>query len=407
MTRVAVFSDIHFGQMARTHFFTAPGEMIKGNSRGEVPLGEGLISLMKELMPEYIFIAGDLTSAAEPQEFYYCEKKILEIADQVGVNRDKIICCTGNHDVDWQISKLFNNTKGLFEHEEIVIECRKEKYQKIAASVANVCFEELKSPEGGPAPFSGIYESIDFVAFILNTSLNCGPNLKYSHGELTEVQLKWLEKQLDCYNQDERKKIVLMHHHPFNYPYPTLSEDISQIKEGADFVELAELKGIDLVIHGHRHHPKVKTVSTGGRSVVTYFCAGSLSVNAEHRSDGDIPNTVHFIDIDKEKDYFVLHNYSYSGTEGWYKTRNSNATPLDDTMMVGKVFTAEQCRKSLMQYKNTHDKPIKLEWEKLDEAIRFMTYVDAMKLLNEVFEKTHYIVGEFPKEVMLVKKGDI
>lgn len=87
MTRVAVLSDIHFGQLARTDFFAAPGEKIKDNSSGDMPLGEGLIKLMSSMKPEYFLVAGDLTSAAEPQEFLYCKKKIMEIASEVGVKK--------------------------------------------------------------------------------------------------------------------------------------------------------------------------------------------------------------------------------------------------------------------------------------------------------------------------------
>ena len=78
MMRIAVFSDIHFGQLSRTDFFAAPGERIKDNSSGDKPLGEGLICLLKEMQPNCFLIAGDLTSAAEPQEFYYCERRLLE-----------------------------------------------------------------------------------------------------------------------------------------------------------------------------------------------------------------------------------------------------------------------------------------------------------------------------------------
>lgn len=45
--------------------------MIKDNRRGDIPLGEGLIDLMKSMKPEYFLVAGDLTSAAEPQEFFF------------------------------------------------------------------------------------------------------------------------------------------------------------------------------------------------------------------------------------------------------------------------------------------------------------------------------------------------
>ncbi len=406
MTRVAVLSDIHFGQMARTNYFAAPGEKIKDYSSGDMSLGDGLINLMNSMKPEYFLVAGDLTSAAEPQEFFFCEKKILEIAAEVGVKKENIICCTGNHDVDWKISNLFDVPEGHFENADEVFRCRREKYQEIASNVAQICMDEIKLAGEGPVPFSGIKEANDFVIFVLNTSLKCGPEQNYSHGELTGEQLGWLEEQLKRYSTDDRKKLVLMHHHPFNYPFPAISEDTSQIKEGAEFIELAEKNGVDFVIHGHRHHPKIKTVLPEGCAPITYFCAGSLSVNAEHRSNGEIPNTVHFIDIDKEKDYFVLYNYSYTGTEGWKKTQNSRVTPLDDIMKVGKVFSDDSCRKSLNIYKRKADPLIRLNWQSLDEALQFLSYGEAMRLINEELSETHDIVGTFPGEVCLLRKEE-
>ena len=142
MTRVAVLSDIHFGKLSRTDFFAAPGEKIQDNSTGTMPLGEGLIDLMKRMKPRYILIAGDLTSAAEPQEFFYCEEKILEIADEVGVEKNNIICCTGNHDVDWKISNLCSEVEeGHFKNPDVIIEHRRRKYQDIASYVPQICLE--------------------------------------------------------------------------------------------------------------------------------------------------------------------------------------------------------------------------------------------------------------------------
>lgn len=407
--RIAVFSDIHFGQLSRTDFFAAPGERIKDNSSGDKPLGEGLICLLKEMQPNCFLIAGDLTSAAEPQEFYYCERRLLELADKVGVKRENIICCTGNHDVDWKISKLSPLPEGRFENETEIVSCRCNKYQKIAAYAAEIYFEDIKGGGGkrGPAPFSGVYERDDFIVFTLNTGWQCGPNQRYSHGELTEAQLNWFIERTKEYRDDDRKKIVLMHHHPFNYPYPNIGEEISQIKEGAEFIEAAEQNGIDMVIHGHRHHPKVKTELREGCSPITYFCAGSLSVNAEHRSNGEIPNTIHFIDVDKTKDFFVLYNYSYTGTEGWKKTTYSAATPLDDVMNVGKVFSKEECIRKVRELDNDDKQLIKIAWNSLDESIRFQTYNVAMEIIKAELGEKYEIIGGFPDKVMLLRKGEV
>ncbi len=53
MTRAAVLSDIHFGQLARTDYFAALGEKIKDYSSGDMSLGDGLINLMNSMKPEY------------------------------------------------------------------------------------------------------------------------------------------------------------------------------------------------------------------------------------------------------------------------------------------------------------------------------------------------------------------
>ena len=95
MIRIALMSDIHFGKFSRTSEFSVPGEVIQDENRGAVSLQDGLIRILKDMAVEYIFIAGDLTSVASPQEFHYCEEKIISIADKISVPHDHILCCLG------------------------------------------------------------------------------------------------------------------------------------------------------------------------------------------------------------------------------------------------------------------------------------------------------------------------
>ncbi len=407
MARIAVLSDIHFGKLSRSDFFATPGEKLIGFSSGDIPLGEGLIKLMKDMKPDYMFIPGDLTSAAEPQEFLYCEKRLLSIADEVGIDRSNIIVCLGNHDVDWGISNLSDLQSRTFNNTKEILEYRRDKYQHIASHVAGIYMNEIlmNKSEGNPAPYGGLREEEDFIVFVLNTGWKCSPLQEFSHGELTKNQLDWLSEKLDYYMEDNRKKIILMHHHPFNYPYPVVGKDITQIVEGADFSEIVENKGVDLVIHGHRHHPKLKTQLPSGRNPITYFCAGSVSVNSQQRYDGNIPNTMHFIDVDRNLDYFVFHNFSYTATKGWHKTINDVNTPLDDKMKVGKVFSSDECCDSIKKYLRLRKKYIKLEWESLDESLQFMTYNAVMELIKKELSDKYHITGCFPDTVALVKKG--
>ncbi len=195
-----------------------------------------------------------------------------------------------------------------------------------------------------------------------------------------------------------------MHHHPFAYKYPHVGNDVSQIREGAEFVELVEKHGVDLVIHGHRHHPKVQTRLPNGGRPITFFCAGSLSVNADGRSNGEIPNTIHFIDVDKDKDYFVLRNYSYTGPKGWHTMNNDIITPLDGVMKIGKVFSEAEIKSAFSKLKDEKADFIELNWEEIDECIQFLTYEEAQNYLKEQMGDLYKIRGTFPNEVLLKRK---
>lgn len=409
MTRIAILSDIHFGKFARCETFSVPGETIQDNSVGDMPLEDGLVDLMKEMNPQYIFLAGDLTSIGEPQEFWYCERKIISIADQVGIKHGNIICCLGNHDIDWNIFEIANKkiNKGTVEEVAQII---KAKYENIAASSAINCLDEFEMPSGenkGPAPYAGIYESDSFIVYVLNTGAFCTKEQAYSHGKLSIEQLNWFKKESEVRKDISKVKIVLMHHHPINYAYPVPTQDISVLEEGPEFVDIAIRNGINIVIHGHRHHPRVETVQRNFGGPITFICAGSLAVNTTQRKNGEIPNTIHFLDIEQEKDFYVLHNFKYTGLEGWKPMICSGITPLDQVMNIGKIIPEEEINKSIEVYKDSLKSFIRIEWEQLDDCLKFMTYESLNSKIRERLNDVYIINGRFPEPVMLMKKGEV
>lgn len=409
MTRIAILSDIHFGKFARCETFAVPGEAIQDNSVGDLPLEDGLVDLMQEMNPQYIFLAGDLTSIGEPQEFWYCERKIVSIADRVGINHGNIICCLGNHDIDWNISGIADQKikEGTVEEVAKII---KAKYEKIAATSAINCLDEFEASSGekkGPAPYTGIYESDNFIVFVLNTGVFCTKEQAYPHGKLSIEQLDWFKKESEAKKDISKVKIVLMHHHPINYAYPVPTQDISVLEEGPEFVDIAIKNGINIVIHGHRHHPRVETVQRNFGGPITFICAGSLAVNTMHRKNGEIPNTVHFLDIERERDFYVLHNFKYTGLEGWKPMICSKVTPLDQVMNVGKIIPEKEINKLIEAYKDSPKSFIKIEWEQIDDCLKFMTYDSLNNKLRERLNDVYNINGRFPEPVMLTKKGEV
>lgn len=414
MNRIAILSDIHFGKFARSTDFAVPGERIQDNSTGDVPIEAGLVELLEAMNPTHIFIAGDMTSVGGPEEFHYCEKKIESIAVKIGVSLDNIICCLGNHDIDWNISQIAEAKiekelkEGRYETmPEEVRECIVERYRSIAASAARQSLERLPNAEArnhGPIPYTGIFEKEEFIVFVLNTGAFCTKEQRYSHGRLSVEQLEWFDNVSAEYKDDPRKKIVLMHHHPFNYAYPVPVADVSLLEEGADFIDIAIKNGLDIVVHGHRHHPRVETIQKQMGNPITFLCAGSLTVNAKHRSNGEIPNMIHFLDVDKDKDHYVLHNYKYTGTEGWKPAINDKKTPIDAMMMVGKIFSEQDRLDAIRSLEGLSDDFIVLEWESLDECLHFMSYSELNDLFRRHLKDTHDIIGQFPGNIALKRR---
>lgn len=403
MIKIAFISDIHYGKLSRTNEFKVPGEPIDDETFGAPSLENGMVSLLKEYTPKYLFIGGDLTSIGSPQEFYYCEKKIFEIADKVGISNDNIICGLGNHDIDRKIAALADEYKDLDIELQNLIQ---ERYQMITAFGASVCLRRMPQPlEKGPVPCSGVIEKEELIVFLLNSSLYCNGKQTYPHGKLGANQLNWFEKVSKKYSSDERIKIVLLHHHPVNYPYPTLSHDISTVEEGSELLSISGRHGINLILHGHRHHPMATTKSESGWvNPVALVCAGSLSVNAKGRNNGEIPNTMHILELKKAGEPIILYNFQYTEATGWTGYENENSyKSVDFKMKLGKIPNKNEIEKAIV--KITERKGY-VTWEELDECLQFMPVYDLNQRFLTLLPKEYDIYGKFPDKVAIIKRSE-
>lgn len=408
MIKVAFFSDIHFGKDGRGDFTIPNAGIGMGELSTEREMGAELISSLKELAPEYLFIAGDLTSVGSPEEYYYCERKILEIAEQADIDRNKIIWCTGNHDNDWTISKLYDRYKN--EENKDVEKIAIRKYASIATSVVQMHIEELPmAPEVGPFPASGVYEDGKMVVFIINSATTCLHDKDIDHGEITEKQLKWLQEKVQEYETDKRWKIVLMHHHPFNYPFPEIGIDYSLLSDGSEFQEIIGKGGVHLVLHGHRHHPRCKTHNESNwKNPISFICAGSLSVCEKQRVDGDIPNTFHFLELDEEQiGLLQLRSFEYLPGSGWAPvSRRGGTVPIDPVMKLGRIVNDHDLSLAIESITNTADPVISLEWSELDERLQYRTCDEINELISKTLQDRFIVRAKLPANLTLKRKGD-
>lgn len=403
MGSIALISDIHFGKFSRSLEFSVPGESIKDRNDGAVSIESSFKEILYKHKVEFVFVAGDLTSVGSPQEFYYCEKKIFDITREVGIPENNVIIGLGNHDIDWKITRIIDDyRKELYTEEDFSL--IEEKYQLIGANSPLVSMNIVKKMDrNGPAPFSGVKEYEQFIVFVLNSGWKCAHNQEIPHGKLDIVQLQWITNELERYKNDNRWKIIMTHHHPFNYQYHFTGLDISLMEEGAELVHLAGKFGVDLVIHGHRHHPKAKTVKENGwDKVVTFICAGSFAVNSHERSNGDIPNTLHIIDLEDTPSSLELFNYQYSASRGWIPLQNNcPETPLDAVMKLGRVVDRQEIEK---KFSSLAGKESIIKWNELDDTFKYIPIDSLNKWFKAYFSQSHNIIGKFPNDVCILAR---
>lgn len=399
--RIALISDIHFGKKAVCNDFSIEGEQIElEESHNARPLYDGMIEILKNEKPEYLFVAGDLTSSGSPIEYKYCYEKIIELGKSINVDKTKIVFCLGNHDVDWRISDIKGQYSGNYSKDDL--DYVYDFYQALSyqASIKTGIQNDLESIAADTflLPQTGVIEYENCIVFVLNSSHQSASDQKYKHGYLSAEQLEWFSTAAKRYKENSKLKIVLLHHHPFNYSFPLPGLDISTLEEGSEIIKTCGECGIDIVIHGHRHQPQAKTrMETGWEKAVTYICAGSLSVNATDRSPG-IPNTFHLIDYQGPAK-IILKNFSYTPIDGWFPSTCSSRTPVDGIMQLGKTITEADAISIIKTL--PHNTPI--DYLSINDDLKYLTITNLMELIRRVHNDAE-VFDNFPNNIMIFRE---
>lgn len=402
-----VMSDIHFGELADSPEFSVSGKQKGGASSHRPSRRDGLVATVAKLTPKptALFVPGDLTSIASPAEFKGCVDVTLGIADELGISRDNVFFTYGNHDTNWRICDLATETP-RFQSDPA--------YSDVAATLGSLYAPLSNCVFAGPILGSGVFQSDNCTLFVVNSGYYCVAEQSYRHGRIGSDQLIWLGDAMARYSSSAGWKILMVHHHPFNYTYPTPIEDVSCIEEGADIVDLAARFGIDMLCHGHRHHPRLFTdMRTGWASPITFFCAGSVAVNAHHRDSGLVPNLFHVVSLKRRLSnggaFGNVTTFEFT-TDGWKPVRDCSATPLDHVHWFGSLATRQESEKAVREFlaetlRQVCGTPVMLpQHSALPPELMCCRLGDLNSLLTAIAPDSGFrVVGKYPEPVALIK----
>jgi predicted MPP superfamily phosphohydrolase len=315
-----VVSDLH-AFSARDRFRgLEPSALKVANGKGlledEKNPAASLIQLVRRdvIRADYLVCCGDLTDKADPNGLVAAWNFLQELKRALGA-RD-VIATIGNHDVCSRMpirsgfSHPFDNLKDLEPSFPFATE---QNFNRFWAR-------------------NHVLQTTRRARFlVLNTCATHGYADEYLHGRVSEWTLKQLRKALKS-SKASRFNICVCHHHPHKHEELLLG-DYDEIKHGQLLLEALEEHGSWLILHGHKHHPKLIYAQGGMRSPVV-FSVGSLSASMTGTLQGKIRNQCYRVVLskgDKGNEPLCGHFRAWTWALGddWSLRPNYNPLPCE------------------------------------------------------------------------------
>jgi hypothetical protein len=220
----------------------------------------GLMKLIEELQlkADLLLCPGDMGDRASREGIQYAWKKLHELKERLDAKF--LATATGNHDVD---SRGKHST---FDPLDI-----------LKNLVPPYPFADDSSTNEYWAAAFSVTEFPACRLVTLNSSAYHGnTTIEKNHGRITDLTLSKIERYLRG-RKPKPVNLLLCHHHPQQHSELGLGE-YDTMHQGQQLLDLLGSGSLGrwLVVHGHKHHPKL-TYAAGSSSSPVVFSAGSLS----------------------------------------------------------------------------------------------------------------------------------
>jgi predicted MPP superfamily phosphohydrolase len=303
--KIAVASDIH----AYSSDTASPSHLRVGMSEAVI-LQHPISSLLElidaeKITADILLSPGDLGDKADPQGIAYSWAALSKISQRLGCTF--FTATAGNHDMDSRLKtsnhKPQHILKGLVPSFPFQDETLDNKYWAKDYAIRDIGSLRLVN---------------------LNSSSSHGySKTEEDHGRIDEQTLDFLTKELASLPRMPIN-ILLCHHHPHHHSELDLGEG-DVMKCGQQLLDLLGSgdNGRWLVIHGHKHHPKIAYAAGGSASAVV-FAAGSLCAILSGKLQTAARNQFYLLEIDPSLcDTYGLvgrvNAWDWSAGNGWIR----------------------------------------------------------------------------------------
>jgi predicted phosphodiesterase len=159
------------------------------------------------------------------------------------------------------------------------------------------------------------YEFKDCLFLLINTVHNHDCELNANTSLIKKTTLEEIGKELKI-KENYKYKICLLHHHPIKHSNISNYKDSDSIEKGDDLISLLVANRFNIVIHGHKHQPRI--VEYNGLNILA---TGSFSSFANLQGTG-LSNMFHVLNLNDNSRYGLIYSWEYNIKNGWKKNYN-------------------------------------------------------------------------------------
>ena len=291
--KIAIVSDLHCkysdGKNASEVFSYLTSDLLP------IPVERNPVESLKkiiienELSADLLLCPGDIADKSDKQGLLSGWQYLQEL--KIAFDANILASTTGNHDVD---------SRKKFGKDPFDLLKRFSKNFPTENEVLNIHYW---------AEHFCIMQHDKYDLLIFDSAYSHFDEMSCKESKITTAILESIAIKLEPLKQNNKLKIAMCHHHPIKHSNMDY-KDGDSIDKGDDLVRLLEQYGFALIVHGHKHDPRLNYSNS-----LPVFAAGSFS-SMMNLLDLGAQNTFHFIEIDFDKKG-IIKSWVYGPKEGW------------------------------------------------------------------------------------------
>jgi hypothetical protein len=247
----------------------------------------------------------------------------------------------------------------------------------------------------------------------LNSANHDKPDAKVHHGLVTQETLDEADGYLSSVDLSGMARICLVHHHPIQYSDPVPDEpDFSAMTNAGNLLDLLHKFRFDVLVHGHKHAPRLTTQVINNCFPLVIIGSGSFSARLDPRWSGMVTNQFHVVKIEgRDAGGCVrgeLLSWTYLSGHGWVPSEPNNGiahripfgTHVSEHELEARIEPVIAAALQTAEY---------LEWKFVVAAvpeIAFISPATACKIVDALAHRLHFRRhGTPPDDVVLLRGG--